>query len=118
MTRPRALFALLIVFAVALRLQPQAAPQVPTPPPKRPPEELLRLSLAAETPGLAQPFRGITSNGTLETGLFAIRSTGVSTESVRTAATTFLAALTPAQRSSTTFAVDDAEWRKWMNQSF
>ena len=30
------------------------------PPPKRPPEELLRLSLAAEKPGLAEPFTGVT----------------------------------------------------------
>ena len=29
-----------------------------------------------------------------------------------------LAALTKAQRDKTTFAVDDPEWRKWMNQHF
>jgi hypothetical protein len=118
MSRPRALTALLIVFAAALRLQPYLASQSPVPPPKRPPEELLRLSLAAEKPGLAQPFKGITANGAIEPGLFAIRSTGVSTEPVRTAATAFLASLTPAQRAKTTFGVDDVEWRKWMNQSF
>ena len=88
------------------------------PPPRRPPEELLRLSLAAETPGLAEPFKGITANGQIESGLFAIRSTGVSTEPVRKAAAGFLAGLTPAQRAKTVFAVGDVEWRKWMNQSF
>ena len=69
----------------------------------------------------ASPSRSRASptNGQVETGLFAIRSTGVSTEPVRKAADGFLAALTPAQRSaSTLFAVDDAEWRKWMNQHF
>ena len=118
MSRPRALAALLIVFAAALRLLPQVSSQPPAPPPRRPPDELLRLSLAAETPGLSQPFKGITANGTVETGLFSVRSTGVSTAPVRTAANTFLAALTPAQRTKTMFGVDDVEWRKWMNQSF
>ena len=37
-------------------------------------------------------------------GLFAIRSTGVSTEPVRHAAEAFLAALTPEQRAKTMFA--------------
>ena len=34
------------------------------------------------------------------------------------AAEAFLAGLTPAQREKSLFAVDDVEWRKWMNQSF
>jgi hypothetical protein len=76
------------------------------------------LSLAAEKPGLAEPFTGITTNGRIEAGRFGIRSTGVSTAPVRKAAETFLAGLTPAQREKTLFAVDDVEWRKWMNQSF
>ena len=75
-------------------------------------------SLAAEKTGLAEPFRGVTTNGTVEPGLFALRSTKVSTEPARTAAVAFLAALTPAQRQKTTFPVDDIEWRKWMNQDF
>ena len=72
----------------------------------------------SEREGLAQPFKGITTNGTVVPGLFKVRSTGVSTEPVRPAAATFLAALTPDQRARTLFAVDDPEWRKWMNQHF
>jgi hypothetical protein len=68
-----------------------------------------------EAEALAEPFRGITTNGTVQTGLFTVKSTGVSTEPVRKAATAFLAALQPEQRSKTTFPVDDPEWRKWMN---
>jgi len=79
---------------------------------------LLRLSLAAESAGLAQPFKGITTNGQVEPGLFTIRSTGVSTRPVRVATEAFLASLTQEQRARTLFAVDDDEWRKWMNQSF
>ena len=76
------------------------------------------MSAKYEREGLAEPFKGITTNGKLETGLFPIRSTGVSTEPVRKAAETFLAALTAEQRAKTMFAVDDPEWRKWMNQHF
>jgi hypothetical protein len=64
---------------------------------------------------LDQPFKGITTDGTPEPGLFPVRSTGVSTEPVTRAASAFLAALTPEQRSKTQYAVDDDEWRKWAN---
>ncbi len=81
-------------------------------------ERFRKMSADYEREGLAEPFRGITTHGTVETGLFAIRSTGVSTEPVRKAAEKFLAALTPQQRAKTEFPVDDPEWRKWMNQHF
>ena len=76
------------------------------------------MSRAAEEKGLAEPFKGITTHGEVVKGLFPLRSTGVSTEPVRVAAEKFLAALTEDQRRKTVFAVDDVEWRKWMNQSF
>ena len=71
-----------------------------------------------EKTGLAEPFKGLTANGTVEAGLFPIHSTGVSTDPARKAATTFLGALTEEQRKKSTFPVDDPEWRKWMNQHF
>lgn len=77
-----------------------------------------RMSREAESRGLAEPFKGITTNGTVRPELFAIRSTGVSTGPVRMAAAAMLAALTPEQRQKTMFPVDDVEWRKWMNQDF
>jgi hypothetical protein len=64
---------------------------------------------------LAEPFKGVTTDGTLVDGLFPIRSTGVTTAPVREAAETFLSALTDEQRGRTTYPVDDAEWRKWNN---
>ena len=81
-------------------------------------ERSQRQSKEAESKGLAEPFKGITTDGTLVPGLFPLRSTGVSTEPVRQAADTFLASLTPEQRANTMFPVDDSEWRKWMNQDF
>lgn len=116
MSRVRLVAALCVVYGVALLCNRSLSSQ--TPPPRRPPAELLRLSLAAEKPGLAEPFTGITTNGQVESDLFHIRSSGVSTSPVRRAAEAFLAGLTPALRQKTLFSVDDPEWRKWMNQSF
>jgi hypothetical protein len=81
-------------------------------------ERFRQMSADAERKGLAGPFKGITANGTPEQGLFGIHSTGVSTAPVRNAAERFLAGLTQPQRDRALFAVDDPEWRKWMNQHF
>ena len=81
-------------------------------------ERFRTMSTQAEEKGLAEEFKGITTDGTVRSGLFAVRSTGVSTEPVRKAADAFLQALTPDQRKITKFPIDDPEWRKWMNQHF
>ena len=67
-------------------------------------------SRRAENRGLAEPFKGITTNGEVEKGLYQIRSTGVSTEPVRQAAIAFLEVLSSEQRERTSFPVDDPEW--------
>jgi hypothetical protein len=120
MTRVALLAEVAALVVVLLYLQPTGSSQTarkPAPPP-RPQSELLRMSLAAEKNGLAEPFKGVTAAGEIEPNLFGIRSSGVSTEPVRRAADAFLASLTPAQRTATEFRVDADEWRKWMNQSF
>jgi hypothetical protein len=76
------------------------------------------ISKEFEERGLAEPFKGVTTNGKVVPGLFPVRSTGVSTAPVRKAAEAFLAALTPDERAKTVFPADDPEWRKWMNQHF
>ena len=103
MPRPTFLVPLLTLFVVGPLPLPQAtaAPQPPPAPPRRGPEQFRRMSTAAETAGLAEPFKGITANGEIEPGLYAIRSTGVSTGPVREAATAFLASLTAEQRAKT-----------------
>jgi hypothetical protein len=72
----------------------------------------------AEAQGLAEPFKGLTTNGEVIPDLFPIGQTGVSTEPVRKAALAFLDTLNSAQKAKTTFEVDDPEWRSWMNQHF
>jgi hypothetical protein len=81
-------------------------------------ERFRQMSADYERKGLAEPFKGITTNGSVEPNLFGIHSTGVSTASVGVAAERFLASLNKQQRDRTMFAVDDPEWRKWMNQHF
>lgn len=67
---------------------------------------------------LAEPFRGIVAGGKVETDLFPIKSTGVTTKPVVDAARAFLSGLTDEQRTRTKFPVDDLEWRKWDNRHF
>ncbi len=73
-------------------------------------------SARMESTGLKEPFKGITANGAVIPDLFPLRSTGVTTAPVRTAAAAFVASLSADQRRRTVFPVDDVEWRKWANQ--
>ena len=118
MKRFAVLAGLSALMCSGLWLQPILSQTARPAPPPRPPAELLRLSLLAETPGLAEPFKGITANGAIEPHLFGVRSTGVSTAPVRLAAEAFLGSLDAGQRRATVFPVDADEWRRWMNQSF
>ena len=64
---------------------------------------------------LAEPFTGVTTDGTPLTGLFPIRATGVSTKPVMDAAVVFLDSLSAADRARTAFPVESVEWRDWNN---
>ena len=111
MTARAAVHASLVVLALsASAMRPlDAQPARRAAPAPRPPAELLRLSLAAEKSGLAAPFTGITTQGAVESGLFGIRSTGVTTEPVRRAADAFLSALRDLGRLS-----DGARFGSWL----
>src|SRR5580692_1817489 len=110
LTRRTILSAILPAAILTGRISAQNAPDMA--------QQFRQMSADYEKKGLAEPFKGITTNGTVEQGLFGLRSTGVSTEPVRVAAERFLASLTKEQRARTMFAIDDPEWRKWMNQHF
>ncbi len=102
------LWALTFLLPVFISAQPRGNPD----------DRMRQRSIQSEERGLAEPFKGITTNGKVQKDLFQIRSTGVSTEPVRRAATAFLDALSEEQRAKTTYSIDDPEWRKWMNQHF
>lgn len=74
-------------------------------------ERIIQIGRAA----LAEPFKGITTDGTVVPGLFPIQKTGVSLQPLVDAATAFLATLTHEQRRDVTFAIDAVEWRAWHN---
>ena len=75
----------------------------------------LAATAAQRADPIDEPFKGVTTNGTVIGGLFPIQATGVTTAPVQQAAVAFIAVLTDDQRRRTTFPVDDSEWRKWNN---
>jgi hypothetical protein len=111
-TASNGLLAAILVIAGCSSAHPPARAVAP------PTTRAVAMSQDAERKGLAELYKGVTADGKLVPNLFPIRSTGVSTEPVRRAADAFLASLTNEQRTKTQFAVDDPEWRKWMNQHF
>jgi hypothetical protein len=64
---------------------------------------------------VAEPYRGITADGLVEPGLFALEATGVSTRPLVDAAEAFLSALGEAQRTRACFPLDSDAWRRWSN---
>ena len=61
------------------------------------------------------PFKGNTTDGAIVPGLFPIRATGISTQTIREAAEAYLGSLNAEQRARTLFPVDAREWRMWSN---
>jgi hypothetical protein len=64
---------------------------------------------------VAEPFTGITTDGTRQRDLFSLQKTGVSTRPLQDAAGAFLDALGPAQRARASFGVESDAWRRWSN---
>jgi len=63
----------------------------------------------------AEPFVGVTTDGSPIQGLFSVAGDGQSNAELVRAANEFLASLTSEQRTDVLFAVDDTEWRLWAN---
>ena len=77
--------------------------------------EVKRMFSQRALQALNEPFVGVTSDGSVEPGLFSIRASGVSTTPVMEAARQFLATLEPDQKVRSVFSVQDSEWRHWSN---
>ncbi|TGJ87148.1 hypothetical protein E0Z10_g1633 [Xylaria hypoxylon] len=67
---------------------------------------------------LQEPFKGITNDGVLQSGLFKLRDEGVPIERIVNAAKAVVSELTPAQASKTILHIDSPEWRTWSNPEF
>jgi hypothetical protein len=64
---------------------------------------------------LAEPLRGVTTDGAVRPGLYRLGQKAGSTAATSEAALRFLDALTPEQRTRATFPMDSDEWRRWIN---
>jgi hypothetical protein len=62
-----------------------------------------------------EPYRGVTSAGTVEPGLYHLQRTGLRLQSMREAANAFLQVLTPEQRSHTQYPFNSDVRRLWTN---
>lgn len=81
--------------------------------------EVVGAAIKRAEESLAGSFDGITTDGSLRTGLFPIASTGVSTQPIADAANDLLRALSPSERKTASFEIsDDYAWRSWHNMHF
>jgi Protein of unknown function (DUF3500) len=62
-----------------------------------------------------EPFKGITADGELESGLFALHGRGDDTSPLRSRAIEFLDALPDDQRHAALRPVDSPDWQRWSN---
>jgi hypothetical protein len=71
--------------------------------------------LARAESEVAEPYTGITVDGSPLGGLFPLGASGASTESLRAAAQQLLAHLDVVQRQRVAFALEDPAWQRWSN---
>jgi hypothetical protein len=64
---------------------------------------------------LAEPFKGVTTDGRVVPGLFELGTTGASTRPITDAALAWLASLGAEQQARARFGVDGDAWRRWSN---
>jgi len=77
--------------------------------------EVLQKMLDRGKAEMAQPLKGVTTNGEPIHGLFPIQKTGIPLTDVYEAAQLFLKTLTPEQRQTASFDLDTGPWRAWHN---
>jgi hypothetical protein len=63
----------------------------------------------------AQPFRGITTDGTVQPGLFSPQPADAPVAAMIAAVGALLQGLTPDQKARCCFPVDSERWRQWQN---
>jgi Protein of unknown function (DUF3500) len=64
---------------------------------------------------VAEPFKGLTLDGTLLPDLFPVQKTGIATTPITDAARAFLTALSDGQRARALFPLESDAWRRWSN---
>lgn len=69
----------------------------------------------AEDENINKPYEGIVTSKGKVSGLFPIKSTGVTTAPIKEAGETFLKSLTKEQLAKTQYDINSIEWQKWAN---
>ncbi|KAL3473148.1 hypothetical protein BJX99DRAFT_234162 [Aspergillus californicus] len=67
---------------------------------------------------LQEPFKGVTTDGTVIPNLFPIQDESIPITSIVDATAHLLSLLTPAQKSKLSYHIDSPEWRTWSNPEF
>ena len=78
-------------------------------------EEFYRRAVENAGERATSDFKGVTSDGTLETGLFSLHGTGDDMRPAVARANDFLAGLSTDQLNATLRPLDSADWRLWSN---
>ncbi|KAI8959607.1 hypothetical protein F5Y11DRAFT_298775 [Daldinia sp. FL1419] len=65
-----------------------------------------------------EPFKGVTSDGTVQPNLFHIRDEGVPVAAIAADADAVISQLSPEQTARTLLHIDSPEWRSWSNPEF
>ena len=78
------------------------------------PEQMANNIRNAETQ-IAEPFKGLTTDGQVVPGLSTLRKTGLSNEGMKRAAEGWVDSIDHGQRDAAFFSVDSDAWRRWSN---
>ncbi len=78
------------------------------------PEQMATNIRNAETQ-IAEPFKGLTTDGQVVPSLFSLKSTGLSNEGMKRAAEAWLNSVDSGQRDAALFSVESDAWRRWSN---
>jgi uncharacterized protein DUF3500 len=78
------------------------------------PPQLVKYVETGETL-VAEPFKGLTLDGTLLPDLFPVQKTGIATTPITDAARAFLTSLSDGQRARAVFPLESDAWRRWSN---
>ncbi len=111
----RILILLLFLLLLSCKPVPSQKPEDPKTDKKQELSGAKKFFAEMEAKALSEPFRGIETENGKESGLFPIKSSGVSTVPIKKAAESFLSSLTQEQKQRTQFGIEDEEWRKWCN---
>ena len=75
----------------------------------------MRTNLSNAEAQIAEPFKGLTTEGNVAPGLFSLQKTGLSNEGMVRAAQAWLDSLDSGQRDAARFSLDSDAWRRWSN---